>query len=40
MDMVIMSNLTKLKIYALDITRNNYKTWEVGAKMYLRKNEL
>ena len=39
---VIMSNLTKLKINALDITRNNYKTWTVGAKMnlHLRENEL
>ena len=38
--MVIMSNLTKLKIDALDITRNNYKTWAVGANMHLRENEL
>ena len=40
MNTVIMSNLTKLKIDALDITRNNYKTWAVGAKMHVRENEL
>ena len=40
MNSVIMSNLTKLKIDALDITRNNYKTWAVGSKMHLRENEL
>ena len=32
MDTVIMLNLTKLKINALDITRNNYKTCAVGAR--------
>ena len=35
-----MSNLTKLKINALDITGNNYMTWAVGAKMHLRGNGL
>ena len=40
MNNVIMWVLTKLKIDALGITRNNYKTWAVGAKMHLRENEL
>ena len=40
MNTVIMSNLTKLKVNALNITRNNFKTWAVGAKMHLRENEL
>ena len=37
---VIMSNLTKLKINALDITKNNYMTWAVGVEIHLRENEL
>ena len=40
MNSVIISNLTKLKINALDITENSYMTWAVGAKMRLKKNEL
>ena len=40
MNTVIMSNLTKLEINALDITGNNYMTWAVGAKMHLRGNGL
>ena len=40
MNTVIMSNLTKLEINALDITGNNYMTWAVGAKMHLRGNRL
>ena len=40
MNTVIMSNLTKLEINALDITGNNYMTWAVGAKMHLRGKRL
>ena len=40
MNLVIISNLTKLKINALDITGNSYMTWAVGAKMHLRENDL
>lgn len=40
MNNVFMWVLTKLKIDALDITRNNYKTWVVDAKMHLRGNEV
>ena len=40
MNSVIISNLTKLKINALDIMINSYMTWTVGAKMHLRENEL
>jgi len=40
MNSVIISNLTKLKINALDITGNSYITWAVDAKMHLRENEL
>ena len=35
-----MNNVTKLKINALAITRNSFKTWAVGAQMHLRENEL
>ena len=38
MNIVIMSNLTKLEINALNIMGNNYMTWAVGAKMHLRGN--
>ena len=40
MNTVIMSHLTKLKIDALDITRNNYMTWAVGVEIHLRENKL